>query len=89
MDFREYKKASYREVYKEINRSFETSEKSWVQVASDIGVNSVQTVKFAIQSSDGQMVSDKVLTGIFAAIKLPAFVMWINGERQYFIKNKN
>lgn len=88
MDIKGYKKVPYKDMQKELKKKHDDSGKSLVDIAATINVNSTNTIKFAIDNPNEQMVSDKVLTSVFDALGLPGFVMWISGERQYFIKNK-
>lgn len=83
-----YKHVPYKDLQKELETHFDKSEKSLAQIAAAAGVSTTNTIQSAIKN-DSQIVSDKVLTSVFDAIGLSAFVMWINGERQYFIKSKN
>jgi len=89
MDFiKGYKTSTYPELQKELVRRFGESEKTLPDLAVSADVNSTQTIKFALESTE-QKVSDKVLTSVCQSLGFNAFVMWINGEKHYFVKSKN
>jgi hypothetical protein len=83
-----YNPVSYKELQKQLSETYKQSGKTPVDVAAAIEVKTTSTVFSAI-NSDEQIVSDKVLSGVFQAIDLQAFILWINGERMYFLKSKN
>lgn len=89
MDFiKGYKSVSYADLTKALNKAFASSGKGYPDLAVAASVTSTQTIKFAFDE-DSQKVSDKVLSSIFQAINFQAFILWINGERMYFLKSKN
>ena len=89
MDFvKGYKPVSYPELKKELNKALETSGKKYPELAVAAELNSTQSISFVFDA-DEQKVSDKVLTSVLTAVNLGGFVMWIGGEKHYFIKTKN
>lgn len=83
-----YEPITYKGLKKELNTVLKTSDKTHPDLAVAAGVNSTQTIKFVFES-DEQKVSDKVLTSVMNALEISAFIMWMNGDKHYFIKSKN
>lgn len=83
-----YKATEYADLQKNLSDLFKGSEKALVDLAAEVGVTTTNTIHSAI-NSDIQVVSDKVLTKVCDSLNLGAFVLWINGEKHYFVKNKN
>ena len=83
-----YKSIPYNDLQKELEKTFDNSEKTPAQIAAAAGVSTTNTIQSAIKN-DSQIVSDKVLTSVFETLGLGAFILWINGEKHYFIKSKN
>lgn len=81
-----YKPTPYADLQKNISDTFLASGKTMLELAGEVGVTTTNTVHSAINSTN-QVVSDKVLTKVFESLNLPAFVLWINGEKHYFVKN--
>jgi len=89
MDFiKGYKPISYADLTKELNKVFDSSGKSYPDLAVAAEVNSTQTIKFAFDG-ETQKVSDKVLTSILSTLEMSAFILWFQGEKFYYIKSKN
>lgn len=82
-----YKPTEYAELQKSISEVFKVSGKSLIDLAAEVGVTTTNTIHSTI-NSDSQIVSDKVLTKVCESLNLGAFVLWINGEKHYFIKSK-
>lgn len=83
-----YKGVKYEEMQVALNKAFEISGKSLVQLAAEADVNTTTTM-YAALNTEKQTVSDKVLTSVFNSLNFQAFVLWMNGEKYYFIKSKN
>lgn len=83
-----YSPVPYQELQKKLSETFKDCGKSPVEIASAIDVNTTSTVYSALNAAE-QIVSDKVLSGVFQALNLQAFIIWVNGERIYFLKGKN
>lgn len=81
-----YRQVSYSQLQPELVEFYKASKKSYVELAYELDVRSVSTAQNAIVSDD-QMVSDEILTKVFNLIGLNAFVVWLNGERKYYLKN--
>ncbi len=89
MDFiKGYKPTTYSELQKEVSTKFAASEKKLPDLAVAAEVDSTNTIQFAI-NSETQKVSDRVLTSVYNSLGIAAFVLWINGEKHYFVKSKN
>lgn len=83
-----YTPVSYKALQKDLNKKFSESNKSLIELAADVKVNTTTTM-YAALNQDKQSVSDKVLTNVFQSLSFDAFIMWVNGEKYYFIKSKN
>lgn len=83
-----YKPVEYEELKTELNKTFDASGKTLVDLAAAAEVTTTNTIHSAL-STEKQTVSDKVLTCIFGSLNISAFVLWFNGEKHYFIKSKN
>lgn len=83
-----YKATPYNDLQKELYRLYEVSGKTMLELAADANVTTTNTIHSAI-NSESQVVSDKVLTRVFESLGFSAFILWINGEKHYFIKSKN
>jgi len=81
-----FKKVDYNTLQSEIKKVYDSDQVPEIQIAAQINVKSVQTVKNAFQP-DKQVVSDEILTNILNALGLNSFIIWQNGERTYYIKN--
>lgn len=81
-----FKKIDYQGLQAEIKKVYDPKEVPEIQIAAQINVKSVQTVKNAFNSA-GQVVSDEILTNILNALGLNSFIIWQNGQRTYYIKN--
>lgn len=82
-----YKPIEYSDLKERLNKAYETSGKTYPDLAVAASVTSTQTIKFVFESVE-QKVSDKVLTSVSSALDVSAFIMWINGEKHYFVKGK-
>jgi len=86
MDFiKGYKSQPYPDVQKELLRKFDLSGKGLPELAMGAEVESTQTIKFALESVE-QKVSDRVLTSVANSLEFNMFIVWINGEKHYFVK---
>lgn len=84
---RGYQKVSYNRLQSELRKAWEDSGKSDLELAIELEVKSATTAKNAFQP-DNQIVSDEILTKVFNSIGLSAYVVWENGQRNYYIKAK-
>lgn len=82
-----YKPIPYKELQKDLKRVFDESGKSLIDLAAAAEVTTTNTASSAINAED-QVVSDRVLTNIFQCLNFGAFILWINGEKYYFVKSK-
>lgn len=82
-----YKPIEYTDLKDRLNKAYLSSGKTYPDLAVAASVTSTQTIKFVFESSE-QKVSDKVLTSVSNALNVSAFIMWLNGEKHYFVKSK-
>lgn len=82
-----FRNVTYNDLQKELNRTFQRSGKSLPELAVSADLTSTAGVKNAFEY-DEQKVSDKTLTSILGTVGLEAMVIWVNGERKYFISTK-
>tara|TARA_R110000868_G_scaffold329938_1_gene590864 strand:- start:343 stop:510 length:168 start_codon:yes stop_codon:yes gene_type:complete len=54
-------------------------------MAVKLGLKSTATIKNAFRK-DNQIVSDEVMSGIMECIELRGFILWMCGDRYYYIK---
>jgi hypothetical protein len=87
MNLSEYKNTTYREFQKVLHKYSADCNKTEVRIASDIGVKSVLSVRNCFDGR-GQIVSDSVLTKLMECLGMDGFVLWVNGCRKYYVKNK-
>jgi len=81
-----YRQAGYGEIQLRLFDKFKESKKSYVELAYELDVRSVSTAQ-NILTSDTQIVSDELLSKVINLLGINAFVIWVNGERNYYIKN--
>lgn len=81
-----YKQVSYNELQSELRSTYEISGKSYVDLAYELEVKSISTAQNSF-AFDTQVVSDQILTKVFDCLGFNAFVVWMKGERNYYIKN--
>lgn len=79
-----YKELSYLQFQREFKKAFEERKKPVIEIAAELSVKSPNTIKSAF-NSDTQIVSDKILTGLMQCIKFDACILWIHGQRKYFV----
>lgn len=84
MDLRNYKQVAYKDLQKRLHEKKSISDIHDLNLAAQLDIKSVGTIRNAF-NLDKQEASDEVLTKIFNALGLDAFVGWVNGERRYFI----
>lgn len=87
IEIKGYKNYVYRDFQSQLHKNFVDSEKSSLQIALEIEVQSSNTVQNAF-NIQRQTVSDQVMTNVMKAVGLSGFVVWIFGKRYYYIKNK-
>ena len=85
-----YKEVSYNDMQGLLQKKYTDyrKDKSEIELAVAIGVNSPQTVRNAFQA-DMQMVSDTILTKIMTSIGFDGLVIYREGIRLYFVKTKH
>lgn len=83
-----YKPTEYADLQKTLSDVFKVSGKTLIELAAEVGVTTTNTIHSTI-NSESQVVSDKVLTKVCESLNFGAFVLWINGEKHYFVKSKN
>jgi hypothetical protein len=88
MEIKGFKNVNYTELQAVLSEKYKTAAIPDVQIANDIEVRSLSTVKNTFNAGM-QSVSDEVLTKVFKVLDLNGFVLWINGERNYYISHKN
>lgn len=59
-----------------------------INIAAMIKVRSVQTVRKAFRGT-AQQVSDEVLSNVLKTIGINSFIVWQNGQRLYYVAEKN
>lgn len=82
-----YKQIEYGELVKALNQQFVDSGKKEMEVALELQLSSANTIRNTFKE-DGQIVSDKVLTGVMKSVGLTGCVAYFEGERLYYISNK-
>jgi len=88
MDFiKGYKTIDYGSLKSHLIKAYEASGKSYIDLAKAAEVTSTQTIKFIFDSQE-QKVSDKVLTSVSNTLGINAFIIWMNGEKYYYMKSK-
>jgi len=80
-----YKQVEYAEFKTALNDKFENSKKTKLLIASEIGVDSTNSVRNTFTDKK-QTSSDKVLTSVMKAVGLSGFVLWVFGKKYYYIK---
>lgn len=88
MEIKGFKKVTYEQLQSELHKKSADKDKSHIQIAVDIDIKSVNTIKNAFET-EKQIVSDQVLTNVMNAYDLDGFVLWGNGERNYYLSTKN
>ncbi len=81
-----YKIVEYLELQKKLHNAFEQSEKNHIQIAVEVGIKSSLTIKNAF-NLDEKSVSDKVLTQVMKNVGVDGFIVWVKGERRYYLSN--
>jgi len=80
-----YNKVNYQKFQIEMDSRFANCELSELELAVKLRLKSTATIKNAFRK-DNQIVSDEVMTGIMELMDLRGFILWFNGERNYYIK---
>ncbi len=89
MDFiKGYKPVPYSDFAKGLKDAFDSSGKNYPELAVAAEVNSTQTIKNAFQTED-QIVSDQLMTKILDSLNMNGFILYLKGEKYYFVKSKN
>lgn len=79
-----YKQYTYPEVQSTLHKAWVDSEKTPVQIASEIDVKAALTVQNCF-NPDKQIVSDEVLTNVMKSVGIKGSILWHEGERFYYI----
>jgi hypothetical protein len=87
IDIKGYKQISYFDFQKVLHIAFADSKKETIQIAADIKVKSPATAQNAF-NTDKQVVSDEVMTNVMKSVGLAGFIIWIFGNKYYYIKTK-
>ncbi len=80
-----YSPTNYKSFIAKLNECFEQSGKLPITVASEIKVKTPMTVKNALMDYQ-QIVSDEVLTKVMKSVGMDGFVLFIKGEKYYYVK---
>lgn len=80
-----YNKVNYQKFQTEMDARFANCELSELEIAVKLGLKSTATIKNAFRK-DNQIVSDEVMSGIMECIELRGFILWMCGNRYYYIK---
>lgn len=88
MEIKGFKPVSYEELQTALEKRNDDKKIPDVNMAVNIGVKNVGTIRNAFSTKE-QLVSDKVLTNIFKELEIQAAIVWINGERNYYLSTKN
>lgn len=79
-----YKEVSYSEFQNALDFAFHGCALTELEIAIKVGVKTTATIKNAFRK-DAQIVSDEVLSKIMKTIKLNGFILWVNGQRYYYV----
>lgn len=82
-----YERVDYETFQTQLHKKFVDSDKSNVDIASEVKVKTPVTVKNAFRT-DKQIVSDEILTAIMNCIGLDGNIVWSKRERMYYISTK-
>ncbi|MEO5991317.1 MAG: hypothetical protein ABIP68_06740 [Ferruginibacter sp.] len=82
-----FKKVDYKSLIKELIKAYQLKAIPDVEIATNVNVRSVQTVKNSMNLGM-QMVADETLSKIFYALGLSICITWVNGVRSYYLKIK-
>lgn len=88
MEIKGFKNVSYEELQLQLSKRTADTKESQLQIAVNLELKSISTIRNALDP-ERQLVSDQVLTNVMAAYGLTGFVLWSNGEKKYFLSNKN
>lgn len=88
MNITGYKHVNYKELQTELHKKNADADIHELKLAAAVDVKSVATVRNAF-NTDNQVASDEVMSRLFTALNLEALIIWINGERNYYIKSKS
>jgi len=82
-----YKKVLYDELIERLADKRNKSNKTHSMIAVCMGLKDTQTIGNCF-AKEAQKVKDSVLTKLMLCLDFDGFVMWVNGERFYYINNK-
>jgi hypothetical protein len=77
---------TYQKFVMEMEARFTSSQTTEIELAQKLGLKSTQTIRNVFRK-DTQIVSDEVMSGIMEFLDLYGFIVWMNGDRYYYIKN--
>lgn len=80
-----YRELNYSAFQKEMGSYFANSEIKDIEIAVKVGLKSTATVRNAFRT-DTQIVSDEVMTKIMKLINIEGFILWVEGNRYYYVK---
>ena len=82
-----YKEVTYFELINKLKEYRDYSKKSNAQIAVQLGFRASQTLANALNQNE-QNVKDSTLTKIMQHLELDGAIVWINGEKHYYISTK-
>jgi len=88
MEIKGYKEVTYQELQSVLHKKNADANMHEINMAASVNVKSVGTIRNVFNTEE-QTASDEVLTKVFNVLNLPAFVLWFNGQRKYYLSNKN
>ncbi len=81
-----YKLVEYSDFQKKLHFAYIDSKKSLVDLSVCVSVRSQATVNNCFNIT-AQIVSDNVLTKLMECLGMDGFVLWVGGNRKYYIKS--
>lgn len=88
MEIKGYKKVTYDDLQVIMQKKNAEMEMHEINMAAGIDVKSVGTIRNAFTPVN-QSVSDEVLTKLTTLLEIPTMIVWINGERNYYLSAKH
>jgi hypothetical protein len=82
-----YKEVSFKDFQYRLHIAKSDCPKTYPEIAVSMGLKDIQTVKSCFDTKR-QKVKDSVLSKLMACIGVHGFILWVNGERKYYISNK-
>lgn len=81
-----FKKVDYETIQSEMQKTHKPDSLPEINIAAQIGVKSVQTVKSAF-NKEFQAVSDEVLSGVLGQLGITSLIVWEGGQKNFYISN--